>query len=124
MPHDPGPSTSTSLSETSSDISKNVLFLQVRAFLEASEDVDIDPETVQDLMDGLPADVQTDEDGNLIVEEDIEVEDVGNDDNLEGYGSEDNDESLEEVDMSSIFNVPETGMWLLTYTYSTLFLYD
>jgi len=39
--------------DASEDISNNWLTLQIQAFLEASEDVGIDPETVEDLLELL-----------------------------------------------------------------------
>ncbi|KAG6811681.1 hypothetical protein H0H92_006336 [Tricholoma furcatifolium] len=64
----------------------DVLVLQVRAFLEASEDVDIDVETVEDLMQSLPADFDTE----------TELDPVGENESISEDEDEDEDHSLNE----------------------------
>ncbi|KAG6847778.1 hypothetical protein H0H93_006048 [Arthromyces matolae] len=58
------------------DADNDLLVLQIRAFLEAAEDVDIDVETVEDLMQSLPADFDSDvdpveENGGVPVSDDL-----------------------------------------------------
>lgn len=83
---------------TSSD---NVLVLQVRAFLEASEDVDIDVETVEDLMQTIPADYDQTSDHDLFTTANS-LEDPNNSD-------EEVDFTEEELDISALYSIADEG---------------
>lgn len=76
----------------------NVLVLQIRAFLEASEDVDIDVETVEDLMQTIPADYEQPPGPEFS----ITHQDPSNSD-------EDVDFNEEELDISALYSITEEG---------------
>lgn len=80
--------------------SNDLLVLQVRAFLDASEDVDIDVETVEDLMQTITTD-------NIDTHNDSSGED-------EIHDEEDEDESLAmgadpELDISILYAMEQEG---------------
>lgn len=75
--------------------STDLAALQIRAFIEASEDVDIDPETLADLMSSLPQEDTLDE----TTESDVDSDFGGLD--LEGIP-----ESQLELDISVLYTSP------------------
>lgn len=79
----------------------NVLVLQVRAFLEASEDVDIDVETVEDLMQTIPADYEQTS-GHDFFTTANSLEDPNNSD-------EDVDFTEEELNISALYSIADEG---------------
>ncbi|KAF8998517.1 DHS-like NAD/FAD-binding domain-containing protein [Cyathus striatus] len=86
--------------DVEADLSPDVLLsLQIRAFLEASEDVDIDPETVEDLLQAIPKD---DQDGNAELTVQVDSED---EDDL--YRPADND--VEELDIGPLYTQDKEG---------------
>ncbi|KAG6916201.1 hypothetical protein DXG01_008083 [Tephrocybe rancida] len=101
-----GESSGTASHQPPSD--DDVLVLQVRAFLEAAEDVDIDVETVEDLMQSIPADFGE------------EVDPVGDreptDDDIGEDTSGDMDH-LAELDPSILYGEEDKGMssWINEY---------
>ncbi|RDB15806.1 NAD-dependent protein deacetylase hst1 [Hypsizygus marmoreus] len=79
--------------------SHEIFVLQVRAFLEAAEDVDIDPETVEDLMQSIPNDFPASE------------EFVGPGRIIDPAEDSDSDENVnfpeEELDISALYSVED-----------------
>lgn len=93
---------------TASD--NDILVMQIRAFLEASEDVDLDVETVEDLMQEVPSEL----------DQDIDPEDLGEDD---AQSAEENDarenENVtapheDELDISALYSIEDEGKILHT----------
>lgn len=87
----------------------DVLVLQVRAFLEAAEDVDIDVETVEDLMQTIPPDYNAEVDPA----EDLDLM-GGNDSGEENESGNGNGTFAEEVlDISALYAVEDEAqqMW-------------
>ncbi|TFK39446.1 DHS-like NAD/FAD-binding domain-containing protein [Crucibulum laeve] len=78
---------------------EDILTLQIRAFLEASEDVDIDPETAEDLLQTLPDLSQENEAG---ANPDIESEDEDDHDAREMA-----DIDAEELDISPLYRIEQ-----------------
>jgi hypothetical protein len=79
----------------------NILVLQVRAFLEASEDVDIDIETVEDLMQTIPPDY--DQDSNYeVLDTASSLGDVSNSDENAEFNEE-------ELDISALYSIEDEG---------------
>ena len=76
----------------------NRLVLQIRAFLEASEEVDIDAETLEDLIAGIS--------------QDAESGDVSDDD--DDFNTEerhlDSDAAEEEIDVSALYSIEDEGI--------------
>lgn len=73
--------------------------LQIRAFIEASEDVEIDPETLADLISSFPQ------------EEDSENNDLGSDDDIVELDLEGVPDSELELDVSALYSSPEQDQW-------------
>ncbi|KAG7093502.1 hypothetical protein E1B28_007177 [Marasmius oreades] len=88
--------------------SVDLLFLQIRAFLEAIEDVDVEPETVQELIQLLTGKESNIEDQTS---EAIEVlSDDEHDDGNEDYDPE-KDSDPQELDISALFTRKHDDTW-------------
>ncbi len=89
------PSRSNSERTTPSNNADELLASQIRAFITASEDVDIDLETIEDLMKVFPDSASRGEHGSDKSEADVDID--TNDDELE-------------IDMSALFASRDRGM--------------
>ncbi|KAJ8095106.1 NAD-dependent histone deacetylase sir2 [Marasmius tenuissimus] len=95
---DPGPSHKSNLSDASP---ADLLFFQARAFLEATEDVDVEPETIQELIQLLTDKEAT---GKLSSESlELEID--------EGDEEDDPEKGLPELDISALFTRKDDNTW-------------
>lgn len=86
---------------TDSLSNEDILSLQVRAFLEAAEDVDIERETLEELMQTLEdCDAGKDTDGPIALELDVDDHD----------DESDHDASADELDISSLYRIEREGI--------------
>ena len=89
---------------TSTDASPaDLLFFQARAFLEAAEDVDVEPETIQELVQLLT-------DREVTGKPSSESPDLESDDGDEEYDPE---KGIPELDISALFTRKGDGMFLV-----------
>ena len=92
--------------------------LQVRAFLEAAEQVDVDPDVIDDLLDGFPADALSDLEGDVAPDEevrdvDVEGEDVPGPASADrDHGGSGSDEDGSEPDIDSADVADELSIYL------------
>lgn len=102
--------------------SKELLALQVQAFLNAAEDVDVEPETIEDLLDTLTAQEQEEEttpeavnngtvdapSANSAQEPPRTILDITGDDNSsDDPDYVDDGPEDDEIDISSLYNAPQ-----------------
>ncbi|KAI0731379.1 SIR2-domain-containing protein [Earliella scabrosa] len=81
--------------------------IQVRAFLEAAEVVDTDPDVIEDLLDGVPMDAAPDEDAESEVG-DVDVEN-GPGPETADRDQEDEEEVAEDEDLDAYFQEAQTA---------------
>jgi hypothetical protein len=75
----------------------NLLALQIRAFLDASEDAEIDQETVDDILDGLDT-------------EEVQENDCSDTQSEDGSdGVEEIEEEVGELDISALYTTEDDG---------------
>ena len=98
----------------------DILALQIQAFIDASEDVDMPPEVADDLISTIPS--QNDDPEAFRAPEDVESDDEGDEE------AENGEIESVQLDMSALFDVGQQGVWTLLYIFEggllTRFIYS